>query len=630
MSKRWLILLAILCAHGQQAFGKNADSCVSSPTGVVAVESAQGVLLSWQVATCTASPVVIYRNGKRLKVDSASGSWLDKGASARDNYTFGPDHRPIRMLANGYLDVPIELPGGRKTPTGEVYNYTANDGAVADLDGDGEPEIVLKWVPDIAKDNAFGGYTGETLIDAYELDGTKLWRIDLGRNIRSGAHYTQMVVADLDGDGKAEVMLKTADGTIDGKNAIIGDGNADWRHSQGSIPQQDRTGSVPLPNGTMAQNLEGRILAGPEFLTVFEGTSGRAISTVPYIPARIAAGTDYDPELLKATWGDAYGNRSERYLAGAAWFDGKLPSAIFARGYYGRTVVTAWDFRNGKLTNRWVFDTTKQNNSAAAGQGNHQFSVADLDADGRDEIVYGAMALDDDGTLLWNSGLRHGDTLHVGELDPSNPGLERFGVHEEVKANGGIGAAMLDGATGRVLWTTHADRDTGRGLCADIDPEHAGDECWSSNESVLRSAQGGDLGKRRPKAANFAIYWDDDAQRELLDGTRISKWLAKRAEEVTILDPAEVCSNNGTKANPVFSGDILGDWREELIVRTCDNRSLRIYVSPIPSKLALRPLDSDRTYRAGLIGQNSGYNQPAHLGTELPKLSVTQHNRQPH
>ncbi len=628
----WAFAIAMGLASASAAQAK-AEQCRAAVTRPVAVPSTDGVLISWRFEPCTRNrSITIFKNGRAIARPRNASSWFDRSGTSADIYAWGRVNDKIPVLAQGYLNIALSRPVGRVTPSGETYDYSANDGAIGDVDGDGTPEILLKWTPSIAKDNAFGGYTGETLIDAYRLDGTQLWRIDLGPNIRSGAHYTQMVFADFDGNGKAELMLKTADGTIDGTGKTMGDPKADWRQSEGLVEQRDRTGSTTTPDGRLLQSLIGRIVSGPEYLTVFDGLSGKAVATTDYLPARLPKTAGYDPEALKAVWGDAYANRSERYLAGAAWLDGKLPSAIFARGYYARTVVAAWDFRGGKLTSRWVFDSATPGQEAAGGQGNHQLSVADVDADGQDEIVYGSLAIDDTGALLWNAGMRHGDALHVGELDPENPGLERFGVHEEVKGNGGIGAAMLDARTGRVLWTSTADKDTGRGLCADIDARHPGAECWSSNEPVLRNARGMIIAERRPRIANFALYWDGDPLRELLDGTRISKWNAQTTSEAMLFDIAGACSNNGTKATPVFSGDILGDWREEVVLKSCDERNLRIYVSPIPTGLTLPPLDTDPTYARGLIWQNGAYNQPPHLGQSLQTLgsSLKRRNRRRH
>src|SRR5690606_14727367 len=263
--------------------------------------------------------------------------------------------------AQNHLDVPLEVPEGGVTPDGVAYEYRASDASVGDLDGDGRLEIVLLWHPTNAKDNSQSGHTGNVYVDAYTLDGEQLWRIVLGRNIRAGAHYTQLMVFDLDSDGRAEVAVKTADGTVDGVGTVIGDPEADWR------------------------NEAGYVLDGPELLTVFDGLTGAAIDTVDYVP----------PRGVVDDWGDGYGNRVDRFLAAVAYLDGEHPSVVFTRGYYTRAVLAAWDFDGERLALRWVFDSDEPGNEAAAGQGNHNLSVADVDGDHRDEIVFGSATIDD-------------------------------------------------------------------------------------------------------------------------------------------------------------------------------------------------------------------------------------------
>jgi rhamnogalacturonan endolyase len=570
----------------------------------------------------------LYRDGRLLTTIPAGGatSLHDKAGTPASTYAveavgMGQRSAAVPVWRTGYLPIPLDKPAERTTPTGERYGYTANDASVGDLDGDGRYEIVVKWYPTIAKDNAFAGYTGETLLDAYTLDGKRLWRIDLGRNIRSGAHYTQFLVYDFDGDGRAEVMMKTADGTVDGTGRVIGNATADWRSTpaDGEVEQRDRTGAKTLPDGRRVAPLVGRILKGPEYVTVFDGRTGAALATAPYAPPRDATTLTPTTAQLAATWGDGYGNRSDRYLAGVAYLDGARPSAVFGRGYYARSTVAAWDWRGGRLVQRWLFDSAAPGNAAFAGQGNHQLSVADIDGDGRDEVIYGSMAIDDTGRGLWSSGLGHGDAMHVSDLDPDNPGLEKFGVHEDVRGNGGIGAAMLDARTGRVLWTKPADTDTGRGLAADIDPRHPGAEVWASNAPELFDVKGRVIPGGRPRAANFAIWWDGDAQRELLDGNRIDKWDWQAGREVALLVADGTESNNGTKKNPALSADILGDWREELLLRNADSTELRLYATPFPTSYRLPTLMHDPVYRLGVAWQNTAYNQPPHTSFDLAK-----------
>ena len=478
---------------------------------------------------------------------------------------------PVRLPANPsvrpYLSIPLKtLPG-----------HTPGDASAGDLDGDGEYEIVVKQ-EQRPRDNSHRGASGETKLEAYRLDGTLLWRINLGRNIREGAHYTQFLVYDLDGDGKAEVMCKTADGTVDGTGAVLGDPKADHR------------------------NPAGYVLAGPEFLTVFDGLSGKALATTDYLP----------PRGTVADWGDDYGNRVDRFLACVAYLDGERPSAVFCRGYYTRAVLVAWDWRDGKLTRRWTFDSDAAGREYR-GQGDHSVSVADVDGDGRDDIVYGAMCVGSDGKGRYSTGLGHGDGLHVGDLDPDRPGLEVFNIHEKVK--GDVGVSFRDARTGKVLWSKPS-ADVVRGLAIDIDPRHPGSECWAVGPGLsgLWNCKGEGVSARRPWSCNFGVWWDGDLLRELLDRTTIRKWDWKTEAETPLLRAAGCASNNGSKATPALSADLLGDWREEVVWRSADNTELRIYTTPIPTEYRLPTLMHDPQYRLAVAWQNVGYNQPPHPG----------------
>lgn len=613
-----LSMAAATAAHAQTVLDR----------GTVAVPTAEGGNhISWRLLLADGSKprYILTRDGREI-ARTGTPSFVDREGTPTSRYAvaqIGKKPSPaITPWARGYLPIPLDRPADRTTPTGERYAYTASDASVGDLDGDGTLEILVKWDPTISKDNAFPGYSGETLVDAYTMAGNRLWRIDLGRNIRSGAHYTHFMVQDFDGDGRAELMMKTGDGTIDGTGRVLGDGDADWRESGGEVAQRDRTGAKTLPDGSRVAPMQGRIVSGPEYITVFEGTTGRALASVPYVPARDPSTIRPTAAAMTAAWGDGYGNRGERYLAGVAHLDGKHPSGIFARGYYARTAIAAWDWRGGKLTQRWLFDSAAPDLQAYGGQGNHQLATADVDGDGRDEIVYGAMAIDDDGKPLWTTGLGHGDAMHVSDLDPTRPGMEKFGVLEDVRGNGGIGAAMLDARTGQVLWSTPADKDTGRGLAADIDPRHAGAEAWASNSPQLFDARGKVIPGGKPRFANFAVWWDGDRLREMLSGTRITKWDWRSATETVLLDATGAASNNGTKATPALSGDLIGDWREEVLLRAEDSSELRLYTTPIPTTHAIPALLQDRQYANAIAWQNTAYNQPPHpsffLGEQSP------------
>ncbi|MBL6275613.1 cellulose binding domain-containing protein [Micromonospora fiedleri] len=552
--------------------------------GLVSVRSGSANLVSWRLLGTETTGVAfnLYRGGTRVNASPITGAtnYLDSGAAAGASYTVRAvvggveqaDSAPAVQFPAGYLDVPLQVPPGGTTPSGEAYSYSANDASVGDLDGDGRYEFVLKWEPSNAKDNSQSGYTGNVYVDAYTLTGTRLWRIDLGRNIRAGAHYTQFQVYDYDGDGRAEVAMKTADGTRSGTGQVIGNSGADHRNSSGYV------------------------LAGPEYLTMFDGRTGAALSTVNYDP----------PRGTVSSWGDSYGNRVDRFLAATAYLDGQRPSLIMARGYYTRAVIAAWDFRNGSLTKRWTFDSNASGNGAAAGQGNHNLSVADVDADGRQEIVYGAATIDDNGRLLHSTATGHGDAMHVGDLDPTRAGLEVFKVNEDGSKPSSY---LADARTGQLIWSTPASGDNGRGVSGDIWAGSPGAESWSSAVSGLSNTRGQNVG-RKPSSTNFLIWWDGDPVRELLDATRIDKYGPNG--DTRLLTGADVASNNGTKATPALSADILGDWREEVVWRTSDSRALRIYSTPTPTSTRIHTLMHDLQYRVAVAWQNTAYNQPPH------------------
>ncbi|MEV2241405.1 cellulose binding domain-containing protein [Micromonospora sp. NPDC049891] len=552
--------------------------------GLISVRSGSANLVSWRLLGTETAGVAfnLYRGTTRVNSNPITGAtnYLDSGAPAGTAYTVravvgGAEQAasaPALQFPAGHLDVPLQIPPGGTTPSGEAYTYSANDASVGDLDGDGRYEFVLKWDPSNAKDNSQSGYTGNVYVDAYTLTGTRLWRIDLGRNIRAGAHYTQFQVYDYDGDGRAEVAMKTADGTRSGTGQVIGDANADHRNSAGYV------------------------LAGPEYLTMFDGRTGAALSTVNYDP----------PRGTVSSWGDSYGNRVDRFLAGTAYLDGQRPSLIMARGYYTRAVIAAWDFRNGTLTKRWTFDSNASGNGAAAGQGNHSLSIADVDGDGRQEIVYGAATIDDNGRLLWSTGHGHGDAGHVGDLDPSRPGLEYFKVSEDGSKPS---SWFADARTGQILWSTPTGGDNGRGVSGDIWAGSPGAESWSAAVNGLANTRGQNIG-RKPSSTNFLIWWDGDPVRELLDATRIDKY--GTGGDTRLLTGSDVASNNGTKSTPALSADLLGDWREEVVWRTTDSRALRIYSTPTPTSTRIHTLMHDMQYRVAIAWQNTAYNQPPH------------------
>jgi rhamnogalacturonan endolyase len=549
--------------------------------GVVAVNQSDGkVYIGWRLLGTDPDGIAfnVYRDNARVNSQpiTESTNLVDGNGSAGAAYTVravinsseGKPSAAAGVWSQNYLSIPLRTRGG----------YTPNDASVGDLDGDGEYDIVLHQAGR-GRDNAQGGTTGQPILEAYKLDGTFMWRIDLGRNVREGAHYTQFMVYDLDGDGKAEVACKTADGTIDGKGKVIGDANADYRNSRGYI------------------------LAGPEFLTVFDGQTGAELVTTNYIP----------PRGNVSDWGDDYGNRVDRFLACIAYLDGRRPSLVMCRGYYTRAVLAAWNYRDGKLKNVWTFDSDDgtPGNRDYRGQGNHNLAVADVDGDGKDEIIYGACAIDHDGKGLYTTGLGHGDAMHLSDIDPDRPGLEIWAIHERPRHP--CGGNLRDAATGKVIWALQLN-DPGRGVSLDIDPRHKGYECWANNSDGLYNCKGEKIADSKPRSCNMGIWWDGDVLRELLDGVTIDKWDYVNGTANRLLS-AEGCSrNNGTKSNPCLAADILGDWREELICRTGDGRELRIFTTTIRTDRRFYTFMHDPIYRLSVAWQNVAYNQPTQLG----------------
>ncbi|TDC42019.1 rhamnogalacturonan lyase [Micromonospora sp. KC213] len=709
--------------------------------GLVAAATSDGVFLSWRLlghevtgasATgMTGSNFHVYRDGQRIATVTDSTNYLDRAGTATARYRVAAvaDGHEVDRSATvtawsaAFRDLPLRKPADGVTPAGESYTYSAGDLSVGDVDGDGEYEYIVKWDPSNAKDVSQVGYTGNVLIDAYESDGTLLYRVDLGVNIRAGAHYTQFLVYDFDGDGRSEMMFKTAPGTkiiryartgeviseryikLPQKDVRAGVSHTDdyrlsptdyyehvvemfrqWhRHPevvagrwpatleqafgieprhQYPLSQQDAQAladhfmDVYAPSRSTRNNLrafQGFILHGPEYLTVFDGATGRDLHTVDYQPGR------HDDGLR---WGDYAmariepGNRVDRFLAGVAYLDGRRPSAVFARGYYTRSTIAAYRWDGERLTQNWYVDSgwtpmTNPFNDSPHGrdgadprfgtittQGQHSLSAADVDADGKQEIVYGGATIDHDGTLLYSSfgpmppesadpgasaRIGHGDAMHVTDIDPRRPGLEIYEVHE-----GGrwapYGYSLRDGATGQLIYGGYTGVDTGRGMIGDVVPEHPGLETWCSQPSGsisglgLRGADGARLGDRVP-GTNQSIRWAADMTTQIVGGSlevtpTIGDW-----RRGTLLTAEGTRTNNHTKGNPGLVADIFGDWREEMLVRTADSSAIRIYLSTEVTDRKLYTLMHDPQYRAEVARQQTTYNQPSYpsfyLGSDI-------------
>ena len=674
-----LLMLGMSGVSAHHIAAQNASSSYMEhlDRGVVALPAqGQGIFVSWRMLGTDSKDVCfdVERDGKVIASHIKATNYTDKDGTAAHTYQIvtyqempkadGIAHREVsqkvKPWADLYQSMPISRPKGGTTPDGRSYTYTPNDCSVGDVDGDGEYEIILKWDPSNSHDNSHNGYTGDVIFDCYKLSGKKLWRINLGKNIRAGAHYTQFLVYDFDGDGKAEMICKTSAGSVDGKGKFV---------SQAATDEDIRC----LDNKADYRNGAGRVQTGPELLTVFNGKTGQAIHTIWYNPNRaFGVGRQVaEGESLKdgfpaysSVWGDKgnYGNRGERYLAGVAFLDGKdhLPSAVMCRGYYTRSYLWAVDFDGKQLKTKWLHASTTSGTAYA--QGAHSLAVGDVDGDGCDEITYGSAAINNDGTLLYSTGLGHGDAQHLGDLDPDRPGLEYFMVHEEYP----YGSDLRDAKTGEILYRTLDRDDTGRGLAADIDANHRGYEMWSSDNPEVRDCKGNVIveakdawkkrsGEKKKKQApqqgdwnsnekttfravspmpamNFRIYWDGDLQDELLANGRaphfppyIQKWNGKEAVALPLSNGKQLfemghsVSCNWTKATPNLQADLFGDWREEVIYwDESDASHLNIFTTNIPTDYRVPTLMHDHIYRMGVAWQNVGYNQPPHLGYYLP------------
>ncbi len=657
-------------AYGQQnsAFGQKSSQFPMErlDRGLVALPAAEkGIYLSWRLLGTDCKNVCfdIERDGKVIAHHIRATNFTDVKGSPAHSYRLisyqnepkmdAPMQRevskPVKPWTDLYKSLPINRPEGGTAPDGRGYTYTPNDCSVGDVDGDGEYELIVKWDPSNSHDNSHDGYTGDVILDCYKFDGTQLWRINLGKNIRAGAHYTQFLVFDFDGDGKAEMICKTSAGSIDGQGRFVSESATD-------------TEIRSLDNAADYRNRRGRIKNGPELLTVFNGKTGKAMHTIWYNPNRafgvgrqVAEGERLEADGFPAyssVWGDKnnYGNRGERYLAGVAYLDGAAhrPSAVMCRGYYTRSYLWAVDFDGKQLTTKWLHASLTPHDwvvmdgegkvikeahglsATAFAQGAHSLAVGDVDGDGCDEITYGSAAINYDGSLLYSTGLGHGDALHLSDLDPDRPGLEVFMVHEERP----YGSDYRDARTGEILYRTLDRDDTGRGVAADIDGRHRGFEMWSLDSKEVRDCHGkviADDPSQMP-AMNFRIYWDGDLQDELLANGRrphfapyLQKWNGKKAVPLPLSkgkhlsEMGHSVSNNWTKATPNLQADILGDWREEVIYwDESDASHLNIFTTNIPTEYRIPTLMHDHIYRLSVAWQNVGYNQPPHLGYYLP------------
>ncbi|GAA6258503.1 rhamnogalacturonan lyase [Bacteroides sp. f07] len=623
-------------------------------------------LVSWRLLPTDPTNIAfdIYKsedNGQETKLNETpvtnSTCWADKTINARTTsvyrvtvagseqtlceYTFTPQiaetfYRAIRL--NTHVPDP-------------ALTYAANDAQVGDLDGDGVMEIILKRQPYDGA-NQGGWREGTTLLEAYKLDGTFLWQIDMGINIRSGSHYTSFIVCDFDGDGKCEIAFRSSEGTRFANGDKITDANGNVNDYR----QKDPSGKGWY-SGKSLHSTCGLIFDGPEYISIVNG-QGIEVGRTNNIP-RGGEGSNYErAKYWHNYWGDDYGNRMDRFFIGAAYLDGipengikkANPSVIITRGIYRNWQVWALDFNGSSLLPRWKFNTNDKGCESYRDMGSHTFRVADLNGDGYDEILYGSAAIARNGKGLYCTGNGHGDALHVGKFIPDRPGLQVVACFENPNKyinNGfGYGCAVFDAATGKYI-TGHAggtssgsgddnadeedeDKDppgdVGRCLVADIIPDSPGHEYWSSEASGVYSCQTGQLlsttlpsAKTGSKSYNNAIFWTGDLTRQMLDDvmvhsyTKSAPWDKSRVITFTYYGGG-VYSNNSTKANPCYYGDFLGDYREEVIYRSKDGEYIYLFSSNHPTEHRFVHLMNDHTYDMSQAMQNVGYNQPTHMG----------------
>ncbi|MFB6319716.1 autotransporter-associated beta strand repeat-containing protein [Saccharicrinis sp. FJH54] len=581
--------------------------------GVVAVKKGNGVYLSWRIAANELRNVGfnIYKDGVKVTDEPIyeSSNYTDVNGTSDTHYavaavvdqTEQEKSDEVSVWGGQYLEIPVVAINGRWD------TYTINDASVGDLDGDGQYEVVVKRLPVNTDPSA----TDYNLLEAYKLDGTLLWRINLGPNI-ANAVETNFLVYDFDGDGKAEIATRTSDGMIDGTGVNIGD--------------RDNDGIVNYRYSLKLNSTYYRI-AGPDYISIFEGETGKELGWDIYI--------ERDPLVQ---WGNPGMNdgqlahRATKCMWTVAYLDGKHPSMVNSRGIYHRIKLEAWDWNGINLTKRWAWDSNPGGTATVyTGQGNHQLSCADVDDDGCDEIIYGSMTVDNDGTGLYSARTGHGDALHVGDMDPDRPGLE---IWDCLENSSDWGATFRDARTGEILIRYHSNRDCGRCAAGDINPDYKGYELWAATECPMYDPAGHVVGSNNVPQ-NFMIWWDGDLSREFLTDANfssdlgygipdISKYNTETKDNYSIFRANGTATNNWTKGTPCLQADVIGDWREEIVVRTPDNNAMRIYTTTMPTDQRIPTLMHEPQYRIAISWQNNAYNQPPHpgiyLGTETQDI----------
>jgi hypothetical protein len=603
-----LILLSILLSV---ALNANAQRVIDKlDRGVVAVKTTNDVFVSWRIQSDEYYDVTynLYRDGSLIAENLTTSNYSDADGTPSNSYTVEavkhgvkqPKSAATTPWSNSYLEI---TPKHDKSITSTLV---PNDACCADVDGDGELEILLKYDNQSEINASFprGGHNGEySIFECLKLDGTVLWWINCGPNMGDFQNNEQNIVAyDWDLDGKAEAIMRAADGTTihaaDGQTYVIGDATKNYRAATGG--------------GTNWFMHEGA-----EYLVYMNGATGVPYVTMDYPLKRLENGeTD-----LNAAWGDGYGHRSSKHFFGAPYLDGRKPSIFLGRGIYTRHKFVALDVdpATHQLTERWRW-TNKQAGSPWYGQGYHNYAIVDVDWDGRDEIVWGSMVIDDNGKGLSTTGLGHGDAQHHGDFNPYVHGQEGFFCNEDRPSNN-----YRDLTTSKLYYRVEGGDDDGRSIAGNFLNTVPGAVGFSAHDtppiSLVENKHLDILKSTAGMADNFRCYWDGDLQEETFN------YRNGKNTEGTVLKPGTSISwvlagsmtNNDTKGTPCYMGDILGDWREEVIMRTADNK-IRIYTTTIETPWRNYSLWYDHQYRNGMVWQMCGYNQPAHTSYFLGEL----------
>lgn len=611
MKKNLLIIIGLALAALPSFAQRTTDKL---DRGLVAMKASTGVYLSWRLLGSEYYDVTynVYRDGNLIKSGLSTSNYSDASGNTTSTYTVSAvvrgkeqaQSKAASVWTKSYKEIKLTHEGIQST-------LIPNDACCADIDGDGELEILMKFdnESEMAQSYPKNGpsFNGKasheySIFEALKQDGKRLWWVNCGPNMGDFQNNEQNIVAyDWDGDGKAEAVMRAADGTVihcaDGTTYTVGDATKNYRSATGGGT-----------NWFMWQ--------GNEYLVYMDGETGKPYQCITYPLARFEAGET----SLEGAWGkNDSGHRASKFFFGAPYLDGRKPSIFLARGIYTRHKMIAYDVdpTTHELKVRWKW--YNNTNGPWKGQGYHNYCIADVDMDGRDEIVFGSMVIDDNGKGLSTSGLGHGDALHCGDFNPYAHGLEIFACNEESQ-----GYNYRDATTSKIYkCELHVGKDVGRSMMDNFSDAYPGSigSAWGSpissvkNESVSGMVEDG-------INQNFRIYWDGDLCSETFNyrnGKNTEGIIAKYGSWSPIYTCEGSLTNNDTKGTPCYQGDILGDWREEIIMRTANN-NIRIYSTPTPTQYRNYTLWHDHQYRNGMVWQMCGYNQPPHTSYFLGKL----------